>query len=58
MSNISQTLLNENSRTLAPEAVASQVAIMSVVSVSLSTFKDISTYLNLLLHLVGYRSFI
>lgn len=29
-----QTFFNENSRTLAPEAVASQVAIMSVVSVS------------------------
>ena len=29
-----QAFFNENSRTLAPEAVGSQVAIMSVVSVS------------------------
>ena len=29
-----QTFFNQNSRTLAPEAVGSQVAIMSVVSVS------------------------
>ena len=28
------TFFNENSRTLAPEAVGSQVAIMSIVSVS------------------------
>jgi hypothetical protein len=29
-----QIFFNENSRTLAPEAVGSQVAIMSIVSVS------------------------